>query len=160
MTDGLNAYEAALDSYPVTRLAVAGESAGGGLALATLLAAKQRGLPMPAAAVVMSPWVDLTLSGAYLDTKAPIDPVLSRQALERRAAEYVGSESRTNPLISPLWGDFDGFPPLLIQVGSHEILLDDAIRLAGRVAASDVSTILEDDLSRASRFPSRRCAAR
>jgi acetyl esterase/lipase len=141
--DGLDAYEGALGAYPVTRLAVAGESAGGGLALATLLAARQRGLPMPAAVLVMSPWVDLTLSGPSLTTKASVDPVMTLQALERRAEEYAGNEPRTNPLVSPLWGDFGGFPPLLIQVGSHEILLDDAVRLAGRAAASDVPVVLE-----------------
>lgn len=141
--DGLNAYEGALGSYPATRLAVAGESAGGGLALAALLAARQRRLPMPAAVLVMSPWVDLTLSGPSLTTKASVDPVMTPQALERRAEEYAGNEPRTNPLVSPLWGDFGGFPPLLIQVGSREILLDDAVRLAGRAAASDVTTVLE-----------------
>jgi acetyl esterase/lipase len=141
--DGLDAYKGALGAYPVTRLAVAGESAGGGLALATLLAAGQRGLPMPAAVLVMSPWVDLTLSGPSLTTKASVDPVMTLQALERRAEEYAGNEPRTNPLVSPLWGDFGGFPPLLIQVGSHEILLDDAVRLAGRAAASDVPVVLE-----------------
>jgi monoterpene epsilon-lactone hydrolase len=140
--DGLDAYEGALGSYSVARLAVAGESAGGGLALATLLAARQRGLPMPAAVLVMSPWVDLTLSGPSLTTKASVDPVMTLQALERRAEEYAGNEPRTNPLVSPLLGDFGGFPPLLIQVGSHEILLDDAVRLAGRAGASDVTTVL------------------
>jgi monoterpene epsilon-lactone hydrolase len=128
--DGLDAYEGALGAYPLTRLAVAGESGGGGLAL-------------PAAVLVMSPWVDLTLSGPSLTTKASVDPVMTPQALERRAEEYAGNEPRTNPLVSPLWGDFGGFPPLLIQVGSHEILLDDAVRLAGRVAASDVPVVLE-----------------
>jgi epsilon-lactone hydrolase len=141
--DGLDAYESALKSYPATGLAVSGESAGGGLALATLLAARQRGLPMPAAVLVMSPWVDLTLSGPSMTAKASVDPVLTPQALERRAAEYTGGEPRTNPLVSPLWGDFGGFPPLLIQSGSHEVLLDDAVRLAGRAAASDVPTVLE-----------------
>lgn len=143
VADGLEAYEGALGAYPVTRLAVAGESSGGGLALATLLAARRRGLPMPAAVLVMSPWVDLTLSGPSLTTKASVDPVMTFQALERRAEEYAGNEPRTNPLVSPLWGDFGGFPPLLIQVGSHEILLDDAVRLAGRAAASDVPVVLE-----------------
>src|SRR5580704_10744065 len=141
--DGLDAYEGALRAYPAARLAVAGESAGGGLALATLLAAGQRGLPMPAAVFVMSPWADLTLSAPSLTTKASVDPVMTLQALERRAEDYAGNEPRTNPLVSPLWGDFGGFPPLLIQVGSHEILLDDAVRLAGRAAASDVPVVLE-----------------
>jgi epsilon-lactone hydrolase len=141
--DGADAYQGALESYPATRLAVAGESAGGGLALAVLLAAKRRRLPMPGAVLVMSPWVDLTLSSPSLTTKASVDPVMTPQALERRAAEYSGHEPRTNPLVSPLWGDLGGFPPLLIQAGSHEILLDDAVRLAGRAAASDVTTVLQ-----------------
>jgi acetyl esterase/lipase len=143
LTDGLDAYQAALDAYPPTQLAIAGESAGGGLALATLLAAKRRGLAMPAAAFVMSPWVDLTLSGASSDTKAEVDPVLYRAALELRAREYAGSRTLTDPLLSPLFGDFDGFPPLLVQAGSHECLLDDAVRLAGRAATDNVATTLD-----------------
>lgn len=78
-----------------------------------------------------------------MDGIGPVDPVMTPQALERRAEEYAGAEPRTDSLVSPLWGDFGGFPPLLIQVGSHEILLDDAVRLAGRAAASDVRTVLE-----------------
>jgi len=143
LTDGLDAYQAALATYAPTRLAVAGESAGGGLALATLLAAKQRGLAMPAAAFVMSPWVDLTLSGASIDTKADADPVIYRAALELRAREYAGDQPRTDPLVSPLFGDFDGLPPLLIQAGSHECLLDDAVGLAGRAATDNVAITLD-----------------
>jgi acetyl esterase/lipase len=143
LTDGLDAYRAALDAYGPTGLAVAGESAGGGLALATLLAAGRAGLAMPAAAFVMSPWADLTLSGASIDTKADLDPVLYRAALELRAREYAGGHPRTDPLVSPLFGDFDGFPPLLIQAGSHECLLDDAVALAGRAAAHDVAVTLD-----------------
>jgi epsilon-lactone hydrolase len=115
--DGLAAYQGALECYPAARLAVAGESAGGGLALAALLAASQHSLPMPAAVFVMSPWVDLTLSGPSMTAKASVDLVLTPQALQRRAREYAGNEPRTNPLVSPLWDDFGGFPPLLIQVG-------------------------------------------
>ncbi len=143
LSDGLDAYQAALDAYAPTRLVVAGESAGGGLALATLLAAKQRGLAMPAAAFVMSPWVELTLSGASIDTKADIDPVIYRAALELRAQEYAGNRPRTDPFVSPLFGDFDVFPPLLIQAGSHECLLDDAVRLAGRAATDNVAITLD-----------------
>lgn len=115
--DGLAAYEGALECYSAPRLVVAGESVGAGLALATLLAARQRSLPMPAAVFVMSPWADLTLSGPSLQTKASVDPVMTPHALERRAAEYADNEPRTNPLVSPLWGDFGGFPPLVIQSG-------------------------------------------
>jgi acetyl esterase/lipase len=78
-----------------------------------------------------------------MTAKASVDPVLTPQALERRAAVYTGGEPRTNPLVRPLWGDFGGFPPLLIQAGSHEVLLDDAVRLAGRAAAGDVPVVLE-----------------
>jgi acetyl esterase/lipase len=143
LTDGLDAYRAALGAYGPSRLAVAGESAGGGLALATLLAAGREGLAMPAAAFVMSPWTDLTLSGASVDTKADVDPVLHRAALDLRAREYAGDRPRTDPLVSPVFGDFHGFPPLLVQAGSHECLLDDAVRLAGRAAADDVAVTLD-----------------
>jgi acetyl esterase/lipase len=98
---------------------------------------------MPAAAFVMSPWTDLTLSGASVDTKADVDPVLHRAALDLRAREYAGDRPRTDPLVSPVFGDFHGFPPLLVQAGSHECLLDDAVRLAGRAAADDVAVTLD-----------------
>lgn len=142
--DAAAAYHALLDSgVPASHIAVAGESAGAGLAVATLLAARAAELPQPAAAVLLSPWIDLTLSGASITGKAAADPALTADGLRRRAADYVAGASPTDPLISPLFADLTGLPPLLIQVGSSEILLDDATALAARAAAADVAVTLQ-----------------
>jgi epsilon-lactone hydrolase len=125
------------------QIALAGESAGGGLAVATPLALREAGLPMPSCAFLMSPYADLTLSGETLDEKQGLDPVLTPEGLRVRAPEYVGSADASDPQISPIFGDLSGLPPLLIQVGSHEILLSDALRLAGRAATTDVAVTLE-----------------
>ncbi|MFJ9371618.1 alpha/beta hydrolase [Nocardia sp. NPDC101769] len=142
--DALAAYRALLDSgVPPERIAFAGESAGGGLVLATLLNAKRAGLPQPRAAIVMSPWVDLTNTRASRATRAAADPALTPRDLEACAAYYAGTADPADPLVSPLFGDLEGLPPLLIQVGSDEILLDDAIDFAARAASSDVSVQLD-----------------
>ncbi|EGD45155.1 acetyl-hydrolase [Nocardioidaceae bacterium Broad-1] len=142
--DGLAAYRGLLDAgVEPDRLVLAGDSAGGGLTMATLLAARSAGLPQPAAAVLFSPWTDLTLSGATIETKLDADPLFDRAALEWFARRYLGSADPTDPLISPVFADLAGLPPLLIQVGSHEVLLDDSLRLAARAAEADVEVILE-----------------
>jgi acetyl esterase/lipase len=144
LEDAVAAYKGLLDSeQSPARIAIAGESAGAGLTAATLIALKKAGLPQPAAAVLMSPWVDLTLSGESIGGKAAVDPALTPEGLERRARDYVAGGDPKNGLISPLFADLTGLPPLLIQVGSHEILLDDATRLAAHAAAADVAVTLE-----------------
>jgi acetyl esterase/lipase len=140
--DAVAAYRALLDSVPSSRIAIVGESAGGGLAVATLVALKLAGLPQPSSAVVFSPWADLTLSGDSMRTKAAVDPSLTPAGLRLRAADYAAG-SLADPLASPVLADLAGLPPLLIQAGSHEVLLDDAIRLAARAAAADVPVTLE-----------------
>src|SRR5689334_16974599 len=125
------------------RIVLAGESAGGGLAVATLLAAREAGLPMPACAYLMSPYADLTLSGEPLRDRQSLDPVLTPEGLRVRAPEYVAGADASDPLISPIFGDLTGLPPLLIQAGSHEILLSDALRLAARAATTDVAVTLD-----------------
>jgi monoterpene epsilon-lactone hydrolase len=127
----------------VSRIAIAGESAGAGLVAATLVALKQAGLPLPTSAVLMSPWVDLTLSGDSMTRKAAVDPALTPAGLRRRAGDYVGGGDPAGELVSPIFADLSGSPPLLLQAGSHEILLDDAVRLAARAAAADVAVSLE-----------------
>jgi monoterpene epsilon-lactone hydrolase len=142
--DAVAAYRGLLNSgVSPSRIAVAGESAGAGLAAAALVALKHAGLAQPTAAVLMSPWADLTLSGDSINTKATLDPALTPQGLARRAADYVGDTDAAAELVSPLFADLTGLPPLLIQAGSHEILLDDATRLAARAAAADVAVTLE-----------------
>jgi monoterpene epsilon-lactone hydrolase len=124
-------------------LTIAGESAGAGIAAATLVALKHVGLAQPSAAVLMSPWADLTLSGDSVSGKAPLDPVLTPEGLARRAADYLAEGDPAGELVSPIFADLTGLPPLLIQAGSHEILLDDATRLAAHAAAADVAVTLE-----------------
>ena len=142
--DAVAAYRGLLDSgASASTIAVAGESAGAGLAAALLVALIHAGLPQPTSAVLMSPWADLTLSGDSINSKAALDPALTPEGLARRAADYVAGSDRTGELVSPIFADLTGLPPLLIQAGSHEILLDDAARLAARAAAADVAVTLE-----------------
>jgi len=142
--DCLAAYRALLDSgVPASRIAFTGESAGGGLVLATLLAAKAAGLPQPAAAVAISAWVDVTNSGESMRTRAAVDPSLTPADLAACADYYAGAADRTDPLISPLFGDLAGLAPLLLQVGGDEILLDDSTRLAARAATANVPVLLD-----------------
>ncbi|MGW7240769.1 alpha/beta hydrolase [Streptomyces sp. NPDC054804] len=142
--DAVAAYRALLDrGVLAARTAFVGESAGGGLAVATLVALKEAGLPQPSSAAVFSPWADLTVSGASASGKAALDPALTPQALRTRARDYLGTTPGTEPLASPVFADLTGLPPLLVQVGSHEILLDDAVRLAARAAAADVRVDLQ-----------------
>jgi monoterpene epsilon-lactone hydrolase len=144
LEDAMAAYRAlAADGLPPARLAVAGESAGAGLAAAALVALKAEGIAQPAAAVLMSPWADLTLSGDSIAGKATADPALTAAGLARRARDYADGRDLADGRISPLFADLAGLPPLLIQAGSREILLDDAVRLAGRAAAADVPVTLE-----------------
>src|SRR3984885_15092181 len=121
----------------------AGESAGGGLVVATLANARDRGLPLPAASLVMSPYVDLTLAGASMDSKREVDPLLSREALQARVGDYTARQDPALGLISPVFADLSGLPPLIIQAGSHEVLLDDAVRLARQAATADVEVTLD-----------------
>jgi monoterpene epsilon-lactone hydrolase len=142
--DALAAYEALLhNGIAPSDIAFAGESAGGGLAIATLVNARDHGLPLPAAAFVMSPYVDLTLAGKTIDTRREADPLLSRELLQARVTDYTAGQDAALALISPVFADLSGLPPLLIQAGSHEVLLDDAVRLAGQAAAADVEVTLE-----------------
>jgi monoterpene epsilon-lactone hydrolase len=142
--DALAAYEALLQNGTApSDIVFAGESAGGGLAVATLVNARDHGLPLPAAAFVMSPYADLTLAGATMDTKGAVDVLMSRANLQSRVTDYTAGQDAALDLISPIFADLSGLPPLLIQVGSHEVLLDDAFRLARQAAADDVEVILD-----------------
>jgi len=142
--DALAAYEALLQTgVAPADIAFAGESAGGGLAIATLVNARDHGLPLPATAFVMSPYADLTLAGTSMETKRELDPLLSREALQARIPDYTSGHDAALGLISPLFADLAGLPPLIIQAGSHEVLLDDAVRLAGQAASADVEVTLD-----------------
>jgi epsilon-lactone hydrolase len=142
--DALAAYEAVLDNgIAPSDIVLAGESAGGGLAVATLVNARDHGLPLPAAAFVMSPYADLTLTGTTMETRREVDPLLSREALQARVADYTSGQDAALGLISPVFADLTGLPPLIIQAGSHEVLLDDAVRLARQAAGADVEVMLD-----------------
>ncbi len=142
--DAVAAYRGLLASgLSPERIAFVGESAGGGLTVATLVALKREELPQPSSAAVFSPWVDLTLSGASISEKAAVDPALKASGIRLRAGDYVAGGDPADGLASPLFADLTGLPPLLIQAGSHEILLDDATRLAAHAAAADVAVTLE-----------------
>jgi acetyl esterase/lipase len=126
-----------------SRIAIAGDSAGGGLTVAALLALRDAGDPLPAAGVCLSPWLDLTLSGESMTTKAGEDPLVTRDGLAQMAALYLGGADPRAPLASPLFADLDGLPPLLVQVGTAETLLDDSVRFAARARAAGVDVELE-----------------
>jgi epsilon-lactone hydrolase len=144
LQDARAAYEGLLQQgVDPGRIALAGESAGAGLAMATLLALRDAGKPLPSSALLMSPYADLTLSGESVVDKEPLDPLLTPDGLRRRVTDYVGGADAADPYISPIHGDLTGLPPMLIQVGSHEILLSDAIRLAARAATADVAVTLD-----------------
>jgi monoterpene epsilon-lactone hydrolase len=144
LEDARAAYEGLLaQGIAPAQIALAGESAGGGLAVATLLALREAGVPLPSCAYVMSPYADLTLSGETLAGKQELDPLLTPDGLRARVPDYVGGADAADPYISPIFADLRELPPLLIQVGSHEVLLSDAIRLAGRAAISDVPVTLD-----------------
>jgi monoterpene epsilon-lactone hydrolase len=142
--DALAAYEALLQGGTApSDIVLAGESAGAGLAVATLVNARDHGLPLPAAALLMSPYADLTLAGATLEAKHEVDPLLSRESLAARIPDYTAGQDPALALISPVFADLTGLPPLVIQAGTHEVLLDDAIRLARQAAIADVEVTLD-----------------
>ncbi|RIK94534.1 MAG: alpha/beta hydrolase [Proteobacteria bacterium] len=125
------------------RTAFGGDSAGGGLALAALVALRDAGEDLPAAAVCLSPWTDLTLSGASFRGLAHVDPMVRPESLTLSRDRYVDAARAASPLASPLFADFTGLPPLLLQVGSAECLLDDSTRVAARAQAAGVDVTLE-----------------
>ncbi|PPI85861.1 alpha/beta hydrolase [Marinobacter maroccanus] len=128
------------EGFKPGQIAIAGDSAGGGLAIALAMQLRDKNQPLPSSVTVFSPWIDLTQEKLY----APeCEPVLQASWTSKAAKLYAGQESLTNPLISPIFGDLSGLPPLLIQVGSQEILLNDAERLAEAANRHDVETCLE-----------------
>jgi acetyl esterase/lipase len=144
LEDAVAAYRWLLDEgVDARQIVMAGDSAGGGLALATLAAARDAGLPLPAAGVCLCPWTDLALTGASLTTRAALDPFLARDGLTQAAALCLGDLDPRDPRASPLYGDLSGLPPLLVQAGGADILHDDATRLAERACAAGVDVTLD-----------------
>lgn len=144
--DALSAYRALLDSgQDPSAIAFAGDSAGGALTVTTCLAARDAGLPLPAAIVAFSPSLDATGSGESMDTKAGIDPIFTREYLKETIAPlYLAGQDPRQPMVSPaLSADPTGFPPMLLQAGTNEVLLDDSTRMAARARNAGVSVILD-----------------
>ncbi|MBV1799410.1 alpha/beta hydrolase [Siccirubricoccus sp. G192] len=123
-------------------VAMAGESAGGGCAVAALVALRDAGVALPGCLWCSSPWVDLAVSGGSIEAKAAVDPLLGKPYLLELAAAYLHGADPLTPLASPLHADLRGLPAMLIQVGSAETLLDDAVRLAGVAGGADVPVTL------------------
>jgi acetyl esterase/lipase len=126
-----------------SRIVIAGDSAGGGLTLATLVALRDAKVPLPAAGVCISPWTDMEGSGASMTTRAKVDPLVQKDMLVNMAKLYLGGNDPKSPLAAPLYADMRGLPPLLIHVGDAEVLLDDSTRVAERAKAVGVKVNLE-----------------
>ena len=142
--DGVSAYRTMVESgIDPKEIVIAGDSAGGGLTLATILKARDLGLPLPAGLVVMSPWVDLTSSGESYIALAGVDGLVSHESIEFAKQAYLGGQDPHDPIASPVFSDLNNMPPLLIQVGAKEMLLSDATALAERAGLANVDVTLE-----------------
>lgn len=141
LDDAETIYRALLDEgHPATSVSLAGDSAGGGLAIALAMRLRDKGLPIPSSVMVMSPWTDLSNAQLY---SPECEPVLQRRWIDKAARLYCASEPVSNPYVSPVFGDLSGLPPLLIQAGSQEILLNDARRLMDVANRDSVDARLE-----------------
>jgi acetyl esterase/lipase len=144
LEDSLSAYRWLLaEGYRPDRTVIAGDSAGGGLTASTLVSLRDMGDPMPAAAVMLSPMTDLLLLGDSVKTKAKEDPFVNETWCRKCIGMYLGGTDPKEPLASPLYADLKGLPPILIQVGSREILLDDSVRFADHARQDGVSVELD-----------------
>ena len=129
--------------YGARDVILAGDSAGGNLALSLALQLKAQKRLLPRGLILMSPWTDLTASGQSHETKAAIDPVLNAGYLAEMTGNYAAKEKLNDPFISPLFGDYEGFPPVYIQVGENEVLLDDSVMLYRKLLHANVSVRLD-----------------
>jgi acetyl esterase/lipase len=144
LDDALAVYRAVLaDGADPDRLVVAGDSAGGGLMVALLVAARDAGLPQPAGAIGFSPWVDLAGTGETMQTRADVDLMVTAELAEMMAAHYLAGADPRTPTASPLYADLHGLAPMCIQVGDEEVLLADSTRLADRLRAAGGEVELE-----------------
>jgi len=136
--DAVAAYRALLDTVPASRIAVAGDSAGGGLTFALALALRDAGLPLPACLVGISPWVELGTANESYDKLAGVDPLLSREVCDYFSSRYLAGERAAHPLASPLRADLAGLPPILIQIGDREVFFGDAVSMHQSLIAAGV----------------------
>ncbi|HAC60102.1 MAG TPA: alpha/beta hydrolase [Rhodobiaceae bacterium] len=143
--DGVKAYRWLLDNGVEPKaIALGGDSAGGGLTVATLLAARDEGLPMPAAAIAISPWTDLTCDTGAYSSRADADPMIQQAGIKQTAALYLNGADARHPLASPNHADLTGLPPMLIHVGSDEVLFDDAANLCRKARDAGIDAELEE----------------
>jgi epsilon-lactone hydrolase len=144
LEDAVSGYKWLLDTgIKPEHVVIAGDSAGGGLTVAALLAIRDRGLPLPAGAVCFSPWIDLLGEGESMTTRADVDPMIQKEGLLWYTDLYMASGDPRDPLASPLYADLSGLPPMLIQVGDAETLLDDSTRLVALLKTAGVSVEFE-----------------
>lgn len=141
--DGVNCYKHFLQEFAPENIAIAGDSAGGGLTLATLLKARDEGLPMPKAGICYSPYTDMTASGKTLDSNERTDVMFFAAGIRRSVKIYTGENDPRNPYASPVFADFTGLPPLQIFASEAEILLDDALRVAEKAKNDGVKVDLQ-----------------
>ncbi len=141
--DALAAYDWLTARTPPARIVLGGDSAGGGLALATLQALRQRGRPMPAGAFFYSPWTDLAATGATVASNARADAMFNETSIRESGKKYAGALDLKDPRVSPLYGDFHGLPPLLVLASRDEMLFDDARRAVEKAKAAGVSVRFE-----------------
>lgn len=151
LEDATKVYDWLISSQGIKpkNIVIAGESAGGGLTIATLLKLRDDNKELPAAGIPLSPFLDLAVTGNSIKTKADVDPMATEADLKFCVEQYLGKEDKKNPLASPLYADLKNLPPLYIQVGTAEILLDDAVRFADKAKAAGVNVELEvwDDMT-------------
>jgi acetyl esterase/lipase len=142
--DGLRAYEWLLEQgIPARKIAFAGESAGGAMVVSVMVAAKHKGLPLPAAGVAISPWANLEHTGASMTNREGLDPLNTKPLLDLLARTFLAGALPNHPLASPVFADVTGLPPILVQIGENELMLSDAIRLASHLAENRVRVNLE-----------------
>ncbi len=141
--DALDAYRWLLERVPSECIAVAGDSAGGGLCAALLVLARDKGVPLPSCAVLISPWADLEMTSEAIESKQDVDPMLNGPRLKASADMYLGGADARSPLASPVYADLHGLPPLLIHAGENEILVDDATWLADRAREAGVDVTID-----------------
>ena len=143
LEDSIQSYRWLIEAgYSSDKIAIAGDSAGGGLTLATCVSLKDSNDPMPSSLVCISPWTDLEITGESVEALENIDPMVNLASMQLMASNYIATNDPRSPLISPLHADFSKFPPILIHVGSNEMLLDDSKRVAEKAKQAGVDVTL------------------
>lgn len=142
--DIVRVYRYLIDSdYQPSQIVMSGDSAGGGLVVSTMLSLRENNIPLPKANILISPWLDLTVSGESIQSRAELDPQLTEEDLRYTATQYTVDKQLANPLVSPVYADLSHLPPTLIQVGDHELLLSDSVTFAEKAKTDGVAVTLD-----------------